>query len=478
MRFAGLGAVWCAALTAVVAVATPDKDSFYQPKGNWQAAHAGDILAWRSIDVESANFGKSLKEAYQILYRTNQNNPNEPQHSVTTVLVPDHVSKNKLVVAGEAQDSNAAWTAPSYGLTSGSKGSPNFVVDEALLLPYLQAGYIVTVPDSEGPMNAFAAGRSGGYITLDSVRATLSFDKLALNKNASVAGFGYSSGAQAISWAAALKDSYAPELNVVGWAFGGSIPNVTSLIVNTDGTPAAGYAVSAIAGLVDVYGDLRSAADSLLTKDGQEMLNFARRNAISEVLSKFANVNILGSKYVKRDLLATLFSKRDGSDLLSSPAYRDVARQNTQGTSRKEVPHVPMYVYHAISDEAAPYNDVLGAVRGWCSNDANIDFVTYQNPEWTHRSTQVSGSVPVFSFIQDKLSGRSASTSGCSFVGVDAAPGVTSVSSSTVGPSRVVPVPVGTATPAGSSPAASAAPASNAPPASSAAAPTGQKPSG
>lgn len=257
MRLARFGALWCAAITAASAVATPDSDSFYQPTGDWQTAHAGDILAWRSIDVDSSNFGKSLKEAYQILYRTNQNSPDEPQHSVTTVLVPSNVLKNKLVVAGEAQDSNAAWTAPSYGLSSGSQGSPNFVVDEALLLPYLEAGYIVTVPDSEGPMNAFAAGRSGGYITLDSVRATLSFDKLALSKNASVAGFGYSGGAQAISWAAALKDSYAPELNVVGWAFGGSIPNVTSLIVNTDGTPAAGYAVSAIAGLVDVYDDLR-----------------------------------------------------------------------------------------------------------------------------------------------------------------------------------------------------------------------------
>ena len=93
MRLARFGALWCAAITAASAVATPDSDSFYQPTGDWQTAHAGDILAWRSIDVDSSNFGKSLKEAYQILYRTNQNSPDEPQHSVTTVLVPSNVLK-------------------------------------------------------------------------------------------------------------------------------------------------------------------------------------------------------------------------------------------------------------------------------------------------------------------------------------------------------------------------------------------------
>lgn len=428
LSYVRFGVAWCIAIIIVSGFSNAASDNFYTPKNGWRSSSAGDILAWRSIDASGIKANVDLTEAYQILYRTSQNSPKNPQHSVTTILVPKNSVKNKLVVVGEAQDSNNANSAPSVGFVSGSRDSPNLVVDESLLVPYLQAGYIVTVPDSEGPLNAFTAGRSGGYQTLDSIRATLSFDKLSLNKNTTVAGFGYSGGGQAISWAAALQQSYAPEIHVAGWAFGGFIPNVTALMHHADSSLASGYAASAITGLVDAYPDLEKTAKSLLTSDGQDMLDFVRSNPITEVVSKYAKVDVLGSKFFKRD-----------GGLFLSKAYRDVARQNMQGTSQNEVPHVPLYVYHAESDEVVPYNSALQTVQYWCRHGAKVEFVTYTDDKLNHNNTQVTGSQPVFTFIQRLLNGKKVSWDACSFVKENTGP---SASSSAGGP-HVVPIPTG-----------------------------------
>lgn len=158
------------------------------------------------------------------------------------------------------------------------------------------------------------------------------------------------------------------------------------------------------------------------------MLEFVRSNPISEVVTKYANVDVLGSK----------FFKRDGS-LFSSKAYRDVARQNMQGTSKKEVPHVPLYVYHAESDEVAPYDSALQTVQYWCRHGAKVEFVTYTDDKLNHNSTQVTGSQPVFTFIQRLLNGKKVSWDACSFVEEDTGPS----SSSSAGGPHVVPIPTG-----------------------------------
>jgi hypothetical protein len=47
------------------------------------------------------------------------------------------------------------------------------------------------------------------------------------SKKNSIVGVGYSGGAIATGWAAALQGNYAPELNVKGWSAGGTPANLT-----------------------------------------------------------------------------------------------------------------------------------------------------------------------------------------------------------------------------------------------------------
>ncbi|KAL4402759.1 Lipase [Malassezia pachydermatis] len=113
---------------------------------------------------------------------------------MTTILVPYNAKMDKVFAYGVIEDTNAPQCAPSYGFQVGIAYDTGFFVNPALLLPFLQEGYVVTVPDEQGNVNAFASGRVEGHQTLDGIRTTLAFDKLKLADNVKVAGWGYSGG--------------------------------------------------------------------------------------------------------------------------------------------------------------------------------------------------------------------------------------------------------------------------------------------
>lgn len=102
-------------------------------------------------------------------------------------------------------------------------------------------GYIVTSSDYEGPNAAFGAGPLAGHGVLDAIRATLAFPTLKLPKGTGVVGVGYSGGAIATGWAAALQPSYAPELPILGWAQGGTPANISATVQYIDGGLFSGF---------------------------------------------------------------------------------------------------------------------------------------------------------------------------------------------------------------------------------------------
>ena len=107
----------------------------------------------------------------------------------------------------------------------------------------LSKGWIVSVPDYEGPLASFTAGVMSGHATIDSIRAIFSKKhEFGLTDNARYAMWGYSGGALASEWAAELQVQYAPELSFSGAALGGLTPNVTSVLDIINEGYAAGLA--------------------------------------------------------------------------------------------------------------------------------------------------------------------------------------------------------------------------------------------
>ena len=104
----------------------------------------------------------------------------------------------------------------------------------------LTKGWVVTTADYEGPNSAYVMGRLQGRSVLDSIRATTAFSDLGLNTDAKVALWGYSGGATAVGWAAALHKTYAPDVNLVGVAQGGTPANLTAAAESLTGGIYAG----------------------------------------------------------------------------------------------------------------------------------------------------------------------------------------------------------------------------------------------
>lgn len=378
-------------------------DPFYQPDEGWQSKQPGEILRWRKIEPKFIGGDFNVAEAYQLLYRTSLNTPNEPSHTVTTILVPHNAKKDALVIGSTAQDANGQQCTPSAGYTYNSQTNIVFWLDETFFLQYLQEGYIMTVPDKEGPTNSFTAGRMEGYMTLDSVRATLAFSKLNLSKNTRVAGYGYSGGAITLGWASSLKPSYAPELNVIGWAYGGTPSNLSGTINHIDNTVFSDIILSGLTGIRDVYPKIREYLSSVLNAAGRRAIEFCHRSCLQEIILR----------YPFRSIYSYDFQTR-GPRIFDEPVVQELFTELTMGLKAHETPDAPVFMYHAQQDEIVPYGDAHKTARAWCRNGAQVQFHSYTNAEMGHFTTEITGSVPAFRFIRDLFNNQPV-PSGCQF---------------------------------------------------------------
>ncbi len=201
----------------------PNQDPFYTYSGSTPLADIapGTVLKQRSVQVA---FGPTTTPvtAEQLLYRTT-GELGQPTATVTTVLMPaTGTTVPHLVDYLSFYDALGAQCDPSYTLQGGNPGSANqqqTQAEEAIIASYVANGFIVTVPNFEGPNLEWTAGYLAGYASLDALRATESYLKLPASTMAGLTG--YSGGSIAAEWASELAPRYAPQLDIVGVAEGG-----------------------------------------------------------------------------------------------------------------------------------------------------------------------------------------------------------------------------------------------------------------
>lgn len=242
-----------------ISIPVPADDPFFTPPKGWENASNGDVLRTRKVDIALLEVDQmNYKEAHQILYRTTGVNESTPSTTVTTVVVPYNAQPNKLVNFLTFVDADGSQCAPSYTMRKGGHIANDLAMtyQQLVMTTFMNEGYTLTLPDHQGPTRAFAAGRLEGRMSIDATRATLNFKHLGLDQKSKVAYYGYSGGAIACGWVASLHQKYAPELNVVGYALGGTPSNVSSTITNLNGGPFSAFGVAGVTGLLYAYPDL------------------------------------------------------------------------------------------------------------------------------------------------------------------------------------------------------------------------------
>ncbi|CAD0095877.1 unnamed protein product [Aureobasidium mustum] len=393
-------------LPTTLAAILPEYDPFYDAPAGYQDQAPGSILRTRKVVASYLGLIPDGVQAWQLLYRTTAINGTAIA-SATTVFKPLISKQNSFVSFHTAYDGSSVTGAcdPSfnYQLLSPQVDLISSV-EFFLLQAYLLEGYIVQSPDYEGPDAAFGAGRLSGMGVLDSMRAVANFGSTLgfTTSTPKIVGYGYSGGAIATGWAASLVSSYASELNVLGWAQGGTPANLTGTAVFLDGTAFAGFLPQALVGLAtpSAYGaQLAPVFDRILTPKGHAVLDQAAQTCGFENLFTFTFGQVQSSDF------QTL-----GNGLFHEPTFADVLEHNVLGVNPKETPKAPVYMYHATNDEVIPYANASTLYSDWCADGASVHFTTVANGG--HATTEIIGFVGALNFVKAAFAGTVAS--GCS----------------------------------------------------------------
>ncbi|MEV4556893.1 lipase family protein [Kitasatospora sp. NPDC049285] len=226
------------AAPAATASATTTGDAFYVYDGSTPLSSLapGTVLRTRTVQYHLVGIPTPVK-AVQLLFRTTDAQ-GRPTAGVTTVVRGLGSDGSRAVSYQSFYDSLNPEDGPSRAIAGGLTLGGAIPNAEALfVVPLLLQGYDVVIPDSEGQRADFAAGPEYGTTTLDSIRAASHSADTGLNADTRIGMLGYSGGAIATNWAAALAPSYAPDVNrrLVGFAEGGVLVDPAHNLKYVDG---------------------------------------------------------------------------------------------------------------------------------------------------------------------------------------------------------------------------------------------------
>ncbi|MFJ7067942.1 lipase family protein [Streptomyces sp. NPDC101115] len=289
MCLTGAPAAVAAEAEAPAATATASAgDPFYAYDGSAPlSSHApGSVLKTRTLRYHVVGIPTPVT-AIQLLYRTTDAQ-GRPSANVTTVVRSLVGDGTKAVSYQSFYDSLDPEDGPSRAIAGNVTLGGLIPNAEALFIaPLLAKGYDVVIPDTEGQRADFAAGPEYGTNTLDSIRAATRSPRTGMDSSTRFGLMGYSGGAIATGWAAALAPRYAPDVNsrLVGFAEGGLLVAPAHNLKYVDGSLAwSGVIPMAIIGVARSYGiDLKKYMSSY----GLEVYAKLEHGSIVDALGRY-----------------------------------------------------------------------------------------------------------------------------------------------------------------------------------------------
>ena len=324
----------------------PARDPFYQPPLGFHHAAVGTVLRSRDVELGFMGLVPQRVTATQLLYRTSDRH-GHPQASVTTVLVPAGHSRDqpRHVVSYQcAIDAISSRCFPSYALRRRSRAVGSLAQFEYLLVAAaLAEGWVVSVPDHEGPDGMWGAPLEPGYRVLDGLRATLNFDHFGLAPDSKVGLWGYSGGGLASGWAAEVHADYAPELNIVGAVLGSPVGDLGNTFRRLNGSYMAGLPAMVVSALAKTFPDLDRVIEEHATPEGRAKLRGLERMTTLEAIVRWFRTDMDNLVHQPLD------------QVLDLPAVREVFDAIKLG---RTAPTPPLLIVQAVHDSVISVEDI------------------------------------------------------------------------------------------------------------------------
>ena len=370
----------------------PSKDPFFTPPAGFEHAEPGTVLRSRDVELGFLGLIPQKVRATQLLYRTTDMN-GLPQATVTTVLIPaahrpDHV---RPVVSYQcAIDAVSSRCFPSYAMRRHAKAVGSLAQLEYLLVAAaLAEGWVVSVPDHEGPDGMWGAPYEPGYCVLDGLRATLSFEKFGLAPDSQVGLWGYSGGGLASAWAAETHASYAPELNIVGAVLGSPVGDLGHTFRRLNGSNLAALPALVVSALAKTYPDLNRVIEQHATEDGRELLRRLEGMTTLEAVVRLFRTDM--DNLVNPPL----------EEVLAMPEVQYVFENIKLGTA---VPTPPVLLVQAVHDSVIAVDDIDELAHLYSSGGAQV---TYHRDMFSEHMLLHPMSAPMtLRWLTDRFAGR------------------------------------------------------------------------
>jgi pimeloyl-ACP methyl ester carboxylesterase len=361
----------------------PAGNAFYTPPSPLPAGSPGDVIWARTAPSISTS-----ATAYKILYRSTG------------------VTGNAIAVSGTVLVPNAAWTGggtrPLTAYASGTQGwadscAPSREMDsnsfdEGFAVTNLLAkGWAVVVTDYPGlgtpGDHQYNVGISEGHAVLDALRAATRLPETGLSASTKMAIEGYSQGGGAAGWAAQQKTAYAPSLNLLGAALGGTPANLQAVKNNIDGSAFFAFLAGTAIGYRAAYPSLN--VDSYLTLYGKLAISTLNTLCQLPALALYAFHHL--TEYTINNV-----------DPTTTPAFTAALNANNLGASK---PAVPVLQYHGAIDEVIPYAVEQTLHNQWCAQGAKSQLVPWVGE---HVTTQLIAQTDVVNWIANRFAGQAA----------------------------------------------------------------------
>jgi hypothetical protein len=301
-----------------------------------------------------------------------------------------------LFVDAFPEDALGPQCAPSHWAT-GSTADSNEVEEITLPTDALTAGYTLMLPDIEGPFSLYAVGRQEGYVVLDAMTAALNFAPLGLNAKTPIGETGYSGGAHAVSWASALQPTYAPGLNLVGTASGGTPADILGILENIDGTSAISIAANeAFFDIIYMSGvginrGYPNFLTPILNATGVAAAEAMENGCIGKNSDGSAGPTGHFSDYVSV------------SNLYTNPHITTYAALDSEPQPGL-YPKSNVFVYQSVTDELIPVAGVDKLVAGWCADGSTIEYYRAANGG-DHVTMETQNEEIVFGYLTERFNG-------------------------------------------------------------------------
>ncbi|GAB2728964.1 lipase family protein [Nocardia thraciensis] len=318
----------------------------------------GDIVETRDVTPAAAPlFAMPLslppRQVLQLKYRTSDSH-GAPSFATASLVLPAVPwaggGARPVLVNNLAIDGLGRRCTPSYTLAHGYSDTTN----SADFFPPLSQlallrGYAVLIPDHEGPQMAYAEPYVAGHAVLDAVRATRGLLPGELGDSGYVMA-GYSGGAIATRAAAALIDSYAPDLanSITGAAVGG-VPADFRMLANTmNANLASGVFMAAVFGIARERPEILTRMNNL----AQQVTTSPLKNACMNL------IELPGAVLAPIDIVANT------PDPLRSPVAEQVFRATDMSDMKSAV---PLLVYNGAHDIWIPAAGAEQLYRQQCA---------------------------------------------------------------------------------------------------------------